>query len=110
MAQLCVDLDGDQVQVVDQWTHKYHVTFDDLINKQINNQEIRSMLFFSMIPTNSSYVIRNILECAYNIASSNNKNDHSVLGIDVHVLIFEEDKTRYLGENTPPTDALHLER
>ncbi|KAM7254449.1 hypothetical protein ACFE04_003829 [Oxalis oulophora] len=96
MAQLCVDKDGDEVQVVDEWTNQYNVDCDKLMNNEINSNEIKSMLLQSKIPTDS-FLIRKILKAANNMAS-NNKNE-SVLRIDVEILIFDEDKAKYFGDD-----------
>ncbi|KAM7279700.1 hypothetical protein ACFE04_006834 [Oxalis oulophora] len=100
--QLCVDKDGDEVQLVDEWTDQYNMECDKLMNREINNQEIKSMLLQSKIPT-ESYVIREILECANDMAY-NNKNE-SVLRIDVEILIFDEDKAKYLGDDRDDIDV-----
>ncbi|KAM7278196.1 hypothetical protein ACFE04_005330 [Oxalis oulophora] len=87
---------GDEVQIVDEWVDEYNVECGKLMNKKNNKQEISAMLVLSKIPI-ESYVIREILECAYDMAS-NNKNK-SVLRMNVEILIFDEDKARFLGEN-----------
>ncbi|KAM7268236.1 hypothetical protein ACFE04_010402 [Oxalis oulophora] len=102
-AKLFVDKDGDEFELAREWTYEHYVECEKLLNKHTNKKEFEAMLNQANIPI-AEKDVKEILECAFDMAHDICNMNRHVLQIDLEFEIL--DGTRRQDDDNMDHDDL----
>ncbi|KAM7268023.1 hypothetical protein ACFE04_010189 [Oxalis oulophora] len=94
-ANLYVDKDGDELDLVGQWTHEQYVDGDKLLNDYTNKKEVEEILIQANVPF-ADIDVKEILECASYMAHDTENINKDVLQIGLEYEIFDHDMCQHV--------------
>ncbi|KAM7267558.1 hypothetical protein ACFE04_009724 [Oxalis oulophora] len=87
-AKLFVDKDGDEFELAKEWTYEHYVECEKLLNEHTNENEVEAMLNLASIPI-AEKDVKEILECAFDMAHDTCNMNRHVLQIDLDFEILD---------------------